>query len=168
MMPRDIVLYDSLTGNGIPTREDKSAMRQWFERSFLPTVPIRPGDQIKGSLSAFRKGTEALGTGAALALVHVETEGGLDKFGVPVDGIGGFALLAGSAFFPNSEVSPDARDIGADALTVWSFRKTTDLLVEKRIASGKAVPRHLSPANRIEGERSDASEDPIVGAARAL
>lgn len=169
MFPRDLVLYDSLQGNGIPTREEKSAMRQWFERSFLPTIPIRPGDQIKGGLSAFRKGTEALGTGAALALVHVETEGGLDKFGIPVDGVGGAIALIGSAFFPNSEVSPDARDIGADALTVWSFRKTTDLLVEKRISNGKAVPRHLSPANRIEGENSgSAGEDPIVNAARAL
>lgn len=168
MLPGDLVIYDALTGNAIPTREEKSAMRRWFERSVLSNVPLRPGDQIKGGLSAFRKTTEALGTGAALAVIHVESEGGLDKFGVPLDGLAGAALTVGSVVFPNSEVSPDARDIGADAITVWSFRKTCDLLVEKRIASGKAVPRHLSPANKIHGEDNAASEDPIINAARAL
>lgn len=170
MLPGDIIVYDSLTGNTIPTREEKSVMRRWFESSVLGNPKLRPGDHVKGGLSAFRKTTEALGTGAALAAIHVETEGGLDKFGVPIDGVAGAALTIGSAIWPNSEVSGDARDIGADALTVWSFRKTSDLLIEKRIASGRAVPRHLSPANRVMSEeRSNAAgEDPIVDAARAL
>lgn len=165
----DIAIYDSLTGNVIPTREEKSAMRRWFENSVM-TGKIRPGEHVKGGLNAFRKTTEALGTGAILAAVHVETEGGLDKFGMPLDGISGALLSIGSAIWPNSEVSPDARDIGADALTVWSFRKTTDLLVEKRIASGRAVPRHLSPANRVAEETSNAAgeEDPILRTARGL
>lgn len=165
----DIVVYDSLSGNAIPTREEKSVMRRWFESSVL-SGRIKPGAHVKGGLSAFRKGTEALGAGAVLAAIHVETDGGLDKFGMPVDGIGGAMALAGSAIWPDAEVSSDARDLGADALTVWSFRKTTDWLVERRIANGRAIPRHLSPVNRLSKEEQStvAGEDPIVNAAKNL
>lgn len=168
-MNPDLVIYDSLNSNGIPTKEEKSMMRQWLERAVLGK-PINPSAHVKGGLSAFRKTTEAIGTGAALAAIHVETDGGLDKFGIPLDGVGGALLTIGSAIWPNSEVSSDARDIGADALTIWSFRKTSDLLVEKRMAAGRAVPRHLSPANKLANEEKShvAGEDPIVNAARAL
>lgn len=144
-------------------------MRRWFE-SAITRGTINPAPYVKGGLSTFRKSTEALAAGSALAAIHVETSGGLDKFGIPIDGVGGALLAIGSAFWPNTEVSQDARDIGANALGIWSFRKTIDFLVERRAMNGRAIPAHLSPANRLtKDEKSHvAGEDPIVNAAKAL
>ena len=169
MKAQDLALYDSLEGNTIPSKQERSIMRRWFE-SAITGARVNPAPYVKGGLSTFRKTTEAISTGAALAAIHVETNGGLDKFGYPLDGIGGALLAIGSTFWPNTEVSNDARDIGADALTVYSFRKTTDFLVERRMNNGKSIPQHLSPAHRLtRDEKSNvAGEDPIVNAAKAL
>jgi|SRR5262245_42044995 len=173
MQAQDLVLYDSLEGNTIPSRQERSLMRRWFE-SAVTGARLNPAPYVKGGLSTFRKSTEALATGATLAAIHVETSGGLDKFGVPIDGVGGALLAVGSTFWPNTEVSNDARDIAADALTVFSFRKTVDYLVARRANNGRAIPSHLSPTNHLtKDEKShvageDPSDDPIVNAARAL
>lgn len=130
-----------------------------------PVSQVRAKDAPGGALSAFRQGSEGLATAAALAFVHVNNPGGLDVRGIPVDGVGGAGLLAASVFMGHSELASDARNIGNDALTVWGFRKMTDFFADRRAASGRALPAHLTPGNNMSG---NVDNDPIVATARGL
>lgn len=167
--PAALALYDSVLSSNMPASE-KSQMRRWFERMTGESLStIRPSAaQLHGGLSSFRQGTESLATGILLGALNA-SEVGMDPKGVPVDGLLGFAGLLGSALAAKSDMSPDARNIGGVSIGVFGFRMTTKLLVEKRLASGRPVPKHLSYTARVHGEGTGVvSDDPIVKAADAL
>jgi hypothetical protein len=170
MAREELALYDSILASNIP-RQDKSQLRRWFERMTgeLP-VAVRPTPrQIHGTLSAFRQGTESLATGVLLGVANAELPGGLDFYGVPLDAALGGAGLLGSALAAGSDMAPDARNIGSVGLGVFGMRMTTKLLVEKKLAAGRPMPRHLAYGSKIHGDSEPiAADDPIVKAADDL
>jgi hypothetical protein len=115
-------------------------------------------------MSAARGGGEGILTGAALAVVHANAPNGLDvslKPGgttVPVDAIvGAGGLLIGGQ---------DAHNIGTAAAGVFSFRKTMDLMAEKKAQKGqKPIGTVGVPKTGVHG---DFGEDPILREARGL
>lgn len=164
-----LALYDSVASSNLPQRE-KSEIRRWMERMTGEALTsVRPSAaQLHGGLSAFRQGTESAATGIALGALNA-SEIGLDPGGVPVDAVLGVAGLVGSALAAKSDMAPDARNIGAVSLGVFGFRMTTKLMAEKRLASGKALPKHLTYTASVHGEGAQSvSDDPIVRAANAL
>lgn len=165
-----LALYDSVLSSNLP-REEKSQLRRWFERmsSDLPDV-VRPSPrQIHGTLSAFRQGTESLAAGMLLGVANAELPDGLDLYGIPVDAALGAAGLAGSALAAGSDMAPDARNIGSIGLGVFGMRMTTKWLVERKLATGKPVPRHLDYSAKMHGDATPSiSDDPIVQAADSL
>jgi len=169
MARAELALYDSVLSSNMPASE-KTQLRKWFDRMTGESLStIRPSAaQLHGGLSSFRQGTESLATGIALGALNA-SDIGLDPKGVPVDAVLGFTGLVGSALAAHSDMSPDARNIGGVATGIFGFRMTTKLLAEKRLASGRALPKHLTYTAAIHGESSGvASDDPIVKAADAL
>ncbi len=161
----DMVVFDSMLRSNMQP-EEKSQIRRWAESMLGPITQVRAKDATGGALSAFRQGSEGLATAAALAWVHVNSKTGLDVAGVPIDGASGGGLLLASVFMGHSELSADARNIGNDALTVWGFRKMTDFFADRRLASGRTLPNHLTrPGSHVSG---DVNNDPIVSAASDL
>lgn len=163
MSRNEVVVFDSIRKSNLPS-EEKSALQRWAESMVGPIAKTRPRDAAGGFLSAFRQGSEGVATAAALAYLHVNNESGLDVAGVPIDGVGGGALLAASALMGHSELGTDARNIGNDGLTIWSFRMMTNFFAERRKAAGKALPSHLIPGARPSGVKND----PIIAAATNL
>lgn len=171
MARAELALYDSVLSSNMPASE-KSQMRKWFERVTGDSLAsMKPSAaQIHGGLSSFRQGTESLATGIALGALNA-SDIGMDPKGVPVDGVIGFAGLVGSAIAGHSDMAPDARNIGATSVGIFGFRMTTKLITEKRLASGRALPKHLSFTAAMHGDDAAAravSDDPIVQAADAL
>lgn len=169
MARADLALYDSVLSSNMPAAE-KSQMRKWFERMTGESLStIRPSAaQLHGGLSSFRQGTESLATGIALGALNA-SDVGLDPKGVPVDLTLGLAGLIGSALAAKSDMSPDARNIGGTSMGIYGFRMTTKLMAEKRLATGKALPKHLSYTASVHGEgAASVTDDPIVRAADEL
>ena len=169
MARAELALYDSVLSSNMPA-ERKSEMRKWVERITGDSLAtIRPSAaQLHGGLSAFRQGTESMATGLALGALNA-TDIGMDPKGIPVDGVLGFAGLIGSAFAAHSDMAPDARNIGSVSVGIFGFRMSTKFLVEKRLASGRPLPKHLNYTASVHGEgATSTSDDPIVKAADAL
>lgn len=171
MARSDLALYDNVLSSNL-SGEAKSQLRRWYEAATsLPEV-IRPSmAQVHGTVSAFRQGAESLLTGIALGAAEVELPGGLDPLGVPVDALGAGLFLGGSAIAAKSEMAPTARNIGSACMTVFGMRMTKKFMVEKRLAKGEALPKHLQYSSTVSGDapaRVDVSNDPIVRAAEGL
>ncbi len=168
-MANAMALYDSVLSSNLPVQE-KSQLRRFFEKMTDSPLALRPtGRHAHGAMSAVRQGSEALVTGMGLGAIHVMAKNGLDVGGVPIDGAGGFALLAASAFAANSDMAPDARNIGSTGVGIFGFRATTEFLVQKRLSKGLAIPSHLSHTSKIAGENdgpASVENDPIVRAAK--
>lgn len=173
MARNDLALYDSVLSSNLP-REEKSALRRWYEKAVDLDLPrnLRPSTkQVHGGLSAFRQGSESAIAGVLLGIINVESPGGLDPMGVPIDALAGGVFLMGSAIGAESDMAPTARNLGAVCTGVYAMRATTKLRVEARLKSGKAVPKHLQFAATVSGEgpsRADVSQDPIVRASEGL
>lgn len=169
MARAELALYDSVLSSNMPA-ERKSEMRKWVERiTGTDLATIRPSSsQIHGGLSAFRQGTESMATGLALGALNA-SDIGMDPKGIPVDGVLGFAGLIGSAWAAQSDMAPDARNIGSVSVGIFGFRMSTKFLVEKRLAAGRPLPKHLNYTASVHGEgAASASDDPVVRAADAL
>ena len=171
MARSDLALYDSVLSSNL-AREDKSALRKWYESAIALPESIRPStQQLHGTLSAFRQGSESLLTGVALGIVNVESPGGLDPMGVPVDALIASLGLIGSGIAAKSDMAPTARNIGSVASGIFGMRMTTKFLIEKRVKAGRSVPKHLQLSSTVSGdapERVDVSRDPIGRAADNL
>jgi hypothetical protein len=169
MARAELALYDSVLSSNMPSSQ-KSEMRRWFERVTGDALTqVRPSTaQLHGGLSSFRQGVESMATGIGLGALNA-SDVGLDPKGVPVDLTLGIAGLIGSAIAAKSDMSPDARNIGSTSVGIYGFRMTTKLMAEKRLATGKALPKHLSYTASVHGEgAASVKDDPIVRAADAL
>lgn len=171
MARSDLALYDSVLSSNM-SGEAKSGLRRWFEAATNLPEPIRPSmAQVHGTLSAFRQGAESLLTGVAFGAAEVELPGGLDPAGVPVDALVGALMLGGSAIGAKSEMAPTARNVGSVSVGIFGARMTKRWLVERRLAKGQALPKHLQYGSTVSGDapnRLDVSDDPIVRAAGDL
>lgn len=173
MARNDLVLYDSVLSSNM-SGEAKSALRRWFESATQMGLPesVRPSAaQLHGTLSAFRQGAESLLTGVAFGAAEVELPGGLDPAGVPIDALAAGLFLGGSALGAKSDMAPTARNVGAVSAGIFGARMTKKFLIEKRLAKGKPLPKHLQYGSTVSGEapnRVDISNDPIVRAAEGL
>lgn len=167
MRPGELALYDSLSSSNIQGPE-KSALRRWFESSIVPTAQsAMPAKSVVNSVgSTFRGMAEAGLVGLLAAYLHVETEDGLDRGGMPLDGVTGFAFGALGALAPNHQFGDDCATIGKVSTGIFSFRGFSNLLAERRLKSGKALPAHLTPGTaKVAGE---SNEDPVLKASKKL
>jgi hypothetical protein len=139
--------------------EEKSSVARWMADALGSVSSIRVQDAPGGILSALRAGSESGGLGIGLAYLHVNLPTGLDFGNVPVDGASGAALLAASAFMGHSELGSDARNLGAAALTICTYRKMVDVFARARMASGRKLGAHLMPNVGAPG----APDDPVAG-----
>jgi hypothetical protein len=169
----DLTLYDSILSSNL-RNEEKSVLRRMYDKALQMPEALQPSrKQIHGSLTAFRQGAESLIAGMALGAINVESPGGLEPGGVHVDGVAGLLFLAGSGIGAESDMASTARNIGSVCTGVFGCRVTTKLLVEKRLAKGQAIPKHLSFSSSHSGEvpvssHNNVSQDPIVLAAEGL
>lgn len=171
------LVFRSIAQSNIPSSE-KSQIRRWYERMTGGGVSLsRVKQHASEGLEAVRQGGESLLTGGALAIAHAELKTGLDVRGVPIDALLGGLGLAGRAAMAHMPGGVDSGNIGASAATVFAFRKTFDLIAQKKASKGQATGGAFGPAQQakvageFEGDSSDDSdvgEDPIVAAARAL
>ena len=163
-----------------------SPFKDWYNRVMghgksAMTSARHHASQLKGhaeqGVHVVRAGGEGIVTGAGLALIHANAPNGLDlqvkkpgpdgKGGItlPLDlmaSLGGFAASVGTA---GSESSHDAKNIGTAAMGVFSFRKTLDLLAEKRATTGAKIKGTVGQPKA--GAHGEFGEDPILAAARA-
>lgn len=172
MARQDLALYESVQSSNLPY-ETKSALRRWFDAAVTMPEVVRPTKkQIHGTLSSFRVGAEAFMTGFALGVINVESPGGLEPAGVPLDAVASGLFLAGAAIGAESDMAPTARNIGAVTSASFGKRMAEKFCVERRLSKGEAIPKHLQySAARMSGEtpqRIDVSKDPIVQAAEAF
>jgi hypothetical protein len=145
--------------------EEKSTLAKWAEMVLGPISDIRIKDAPGGALSAIRQGSEGLAVAALAAYAHVNLPTGLDVKGAPIDGVGGVALLACSAFMGHSELGTDARNLASDAMTICAFRKLTDVFARARASAGKSLFPHLVPGGSFSGNPAN---DPVAAAAADL
>lgn len=141
-------------------------LTKWYDKMMSKPSPTEIAQVKKEShiMCAARGGGEGVLTGAALAVVHANAPNGLDvslKPGgrtVPVDAATAVAgLLIGSE---------DSHNIGTAAAGVFSFRKTMDLMAEKKAQKGqKPIGTVGVPKTGVHG---DFGEDPILREARGL
>lgn len=147
--------------------EEKSIIKQWAEKIEGPLEiikDIRVQDAPGGILSAVRQGSEGIAMAATLAFLQVNVKGGLDVRGVPVDGVGGLAVMGASAFMGHSELGTDARNLGQDATVICAYRKFVDAFSRMRLASGRELYPHLMPGHQYNGTPAN---DPVAQAAAA-
>lgn len=117
---------------------------------------------------AIRQYAESGLTGAVLGAISAEGVTGLDVKGVPVDGVAAAAGFLGSMALANHEdgLGHDARNVGAAAFTVLTFRKTEALMHEKKQAALHGDdPNYAHDGDRVSLGRD---HDPILAAAAAL
>lgn len=172
-MSMSLATYDAIESSNMPSRQ-KSALRKWYE-SRVGGIVGRHGSRVMRhtaeGLQALRQGGESIVSGAILAAVDAEV--GLDYKKVPTDLVSGIGLLAvGTAMAGHeSGLNCDARNVGASALTVFSYRKTYALLHEKKLQAGerpKGIAAKIAGEDAIDRDSPEYGEDPIVRAAKNL
>jgi hypothetical protein len=172
-------------GNG--HTQTRSVYRDWYDRMAAQALGHSKIEQagvhmIEGA-QVIRQGGESLLTGGLLGFLHVELKGGLDmQMGnstVPVDGAMAVLGLGGAiaaATHPTG-IATDMRNIGGTALGIFSFRKTLELLGEKKLATGGSIGGKLGPKTgaKVAGDIDEGiaasdigAEDPIVSFARSM
>ena len=156
---------------GLPSAQ-KSAIRAWYDR-------VKSGGNMAAKAKAvassgahgMRAGGESLLMGGILGAASVELKTGLDYKKVPVDAVVGVLGILGSvglAATEGAEYSADLRNSGAAALAIFSFRKTQDLLAEKKRKKGGVPGFEAAKQVAAHGESDFGEEDPIIAAARFL
>jgi len=170
------LVYDSIASSNMPYRE-KSIVRRMFDKmsEVGGGYGAHPRDMMDHSINAVRQSGEAVITGAALAAIHIERDGGLEFRKVPLDLAIAVTAIAASVVMPR-ETTRDAANIGGTALGIYTFRKTADMLAAKKLARG-GTPGGSKPGSKVHGDYEDADcddsdsdvgEDPIDVAARNL
>ncbi len=150
-------LTTSIMTSNLPVKA-KSQLARWVETvGGTPDALARSVEGIGGFSAALRQGGESIVVGGALGAIHGMSANGLDGLNdVPADAVLGAASLATSIFAP-ATVSPELRNAGAAAITVFAFRKTAAFVAEKRASAA------MSGECDMEGE-----DDALIEAAKGL
>lgn len=136
----------------------KSTIRRWIEK-----IADETGSKVVKSHAAELAYTlRQMGEGGAVGAVlgAVDAEFGLDVKGVPMDLVASAVGVGGAMYFATEDYSHDLRNIGSHSFTIFTFRKTKELMQKVKIAG--------------EGEEATSTtsdvgeEDPVVQAARDL
>ena len=145
-------------------------LTKWYDKMMAKPGASEVTEFRKEShlMGAARGGGEGVLTGAVLAVVHANAPNGLDvslKPGgrtVPLDAVGAVIGLAGGM-----AGSEDAHNVGTAAAGVFSFRKTMDLMAEKKAQTGKKPIGTVGvPRASVHGDFG--AEDPILREARGI
>jgi len=150
----------------------EGALTKWYRQAMgtASDAGLKAGLSRKHVESAghgIRQYAESLLTGAVLGAVQAEGVTGLDVKGAPLDGILAGAGFVGSIMLADDEngLGHDARNVGASALSIFTFRKTEALLHEKKKLATMAGEGGEGDEKVDLGADED---DPIVAAARQL
>lgn len=157
----------TIQSSNLPSSQ-KSAIRRLYESmggSGSALDRVRAAAVTSGE--AIRQGGESVVVGAVLGAAHVYLPQGLNmkvgqKVNVPIDAAAGALLMGAAVLMSDEPVAEDLRNAGASALSVFSFRKTYEVLAKKRAPGGKFAGEDGWFAG------ADPSEDPVIAAARAL
>jgi len=160
--------FQSIANTSNLSAPEKSALMKAYENITGRAAPANLAHRVKAhgwaGLNAVRQGGESAVTGALLGLAHTELKGGLDYnvkgHIVPLDGVLAAAAMAASVMFATEDGAVDARNIGASAVSILSFRKTVEF---RQKAKGGKVAGEIEDYDPSMGH-----EDPIIAAARAL
>lgn len=135
----------------------KSTIRRWIEK-----IADETGSKVVKSHAAELAYTlRQMGEGGAVGCVlgAVDAEFGLDVKGVPMDLVASAVGVGGAMYFATEDFSHDLRNVGSHSFTVFSFRKTKELMQKVKTKIGEEE----------ESTTSDiGEEDPVVQAARDL
>lgn len=150
--------------------ERKSWVQQFVERATSGIQKAEPASAVSyvreagGTLGTYLEGGT---TGSLLGAAHAKW--GLDTKGGPIDGwlagLGAILSVGLSGHFPGAAMH--AREIGSQAFTIWSFRKSFELVAHEPFAATTQSPGSVSVAPTT-GKSAIAGEDPIVKAAAGL
>ena len=179
------MVLDSVESSNLPSRE-KSQIRKWVEQVHGGIRKYGGKARTYGGQVAqvMRDGGEAVLVGGSLGALHAELKTGLDvqvgKARIPIDGIVAVVGMGGAVAAAETDFAQDARNLGTDALTILTFRKTHDWIAEKKIARGEVPGSAVLPkaggskmhgdgveGDGVEGD-DDMGADPVEAAARAL
>jgi len=151
----------------------ESSLARWY-RSIERKTPTSLTEITESPV--VRKGVESAVTGALLGAANAELKNGLDIKGqYPVDAaIGILGLLAEG--YMRGPYRKTAGNVGAAALSVFSFRKGQQLWAEKKKQMAGKTTHHgeLSVGSDLDGAEAytslsgESNEDPVIAAARAL
>lgn len=133
--------------------------RRWIEK-----VAEDAGSRaVKSRAADIAYTIRQVGEGAVVGSIlgAIDAEVGLDQRGVPLDLVGTAFGSAAAIYFAGEDFSHDIRNAASDCMTVFSYRKTKELV--QRLGGGGGA--------KVSGEDGDSDvgeEDPVVQAAREL
>jgi hypothetical protein len=153
----------SIGGGHATVAENKSALRAFADKymggSMSSASMTKAKLHVVETGQSIRQGSESMITGGLLGAAHAEL--GLDHKGVPVDAIVGAVGLIGRAALASETVGVDAGNVGAAAMSVFTFRKTYDFVHAKKMAAGQ------KPAGQVGDSTASKPATPPAGAAAA-
>lgn len=139
------LVFRSIAGSNLPASQKKSALRSMYERvtgntsmmSKAKATAIATGHTI-------RQGGESIVVGGLLGAAHCELKTGLDvsvpvgskTLNVPIDAVAAVTLMVAGVALATDEVAVDLRNAGSSAASVFAFRKTYDVMAERKKAAG--------------------------------
>lgn len=143
--------------------EPKSNLRKWIEK-IVGDMPGMGGVE-KSHVKEAGLLVRGVGEGAVVGSVlgAIDAEIGLDPKGAPLDLIGTAIAGAGAVWFAKEEIATDLRNTASSCITVFSFRKTKELLQRKSSVGVEETSVGADQSSDDVGE-----EDPVVQAAREL
>lgn len=177
-LPPSMTIHE-LSESGAPAGQI-SAIQRWYESvkggsSAMARAKLHAAAAGEG----LRQGGESLLVGAMLGAMDTELKNGLDIKGkVPADAVVGVAGLLAGAAMAHTPYGVDLRNAGGAGLAIFGYRKTRQLLSEKKRQSGKK-PGYEQTSDKLfeaagegmynPGATQDiGAEDPIIAAARLL
>ena len=171
----EIVAFDSLLHRSNLKPAEKSYIRKWADRMTDGKVSdvldkINPGfgmTHVSAGLDTLRQGGEGITVGMLFGALSAHDM--LEPFGIPLDGAGGALLTLLGVAAAGHESSKDARNVGIAGMTIYSYRKTEELLKTMGRGSRVAGEDETADADPIDVDGSTVEgEDPIVAFARTI
>lgn len=149
----------------------KSKIRRWYDSVQTGSNAMARAKQHAAAAGqGIRQGGESLLVAGILGAASVELPNGLDHQGIPIDAALGVTNLVAGVAFAHEEFGSDLRNAGSACLAVFAFRKTQDLLAEKKRARGQVPGFAAAKTSNVHGDYdfSSMGEDPIIAAAKLL
>lgn len=169
------ITFQSLAKSGVIPAPQRNAIQAAFNRLVADggdggaqSIRARAELHMTAALEGVRQTGEAGVFGSALGAAHALLPGGLDvkipgtRFVAPLDGVGALlGLFAGAAAAAEPHgIGKTLANGGAACMTVFSFRKTHDLLADLRFkASGATAGGGASVGLNKIGKAQFAGED---------
>jgi hypothetical protein len=158
-MSNELAVLDAVSSSNL-SRDEKSAIAKWADRvsggraaKMIERVGLARGIQVGGVLQSVRAGSESLLVGGGLGLLHAHVGLDVTDKKIPLDGVAAALGLVGGALLAGETVGEDARNLGASAASVYSFRQSF------RFAAAKKIKGGAQPKGTFAGEMEDYREE---------